>query len=585
MSDVVTRAARAPDPGFRREEVVGAPRALLHRLFEAHARRAPRAPAVRHRGRELAYGEVDAAANRLARRLRALGVRPEDRVGVAVERSPELVVALLGILKAGAAYVPLDPEYPEERLAYMLADAGVSALVVSGGVPPALSAHRGAVVSLEGDRAALEALPSGAPDVDVDAEGLAYIVYTSGSTGRPKGVALPHRAMARLVAGESDLVLAPGDRAGQTATLSFDAAAWEIWAALAGGACLVVLDREETLSPPALARRVGEEGVTVLFLTTALFNQVAAYAPETFRGLRMALFGGEAADPEAARRVLERGRPGRLLHMYGPAESATYATGHAVEAVPPGAATVPIGRAVPWTRVFVLDDSLRPVAEGGEGEVYVGGEGLARGYFGRPALTAGRFVPDAVSGEAGARLYRTGDVVRVLPGGVLAFAGRVDDQVKVRGFRIEPGEVTAALAAHPALSRAFVAAREDAPGERRLVAYVVPRAEAPSSDELRAFLARTLPPHMLPSAFVALEALPLTPNGKVDRRALPAPPSDRSAFANEYVAPRTETERAVARIWAEVLGFGEVGAEDGFFALGGHSLAATQVVSRVRETL
>jgi acyl-coenzyme A synthetase/AMP-(fatty) acid ligase/acyl carrier protein len=331
---------------------------------------------------------------------------------------------------------------------------------------------------------------------------------------------------------------------------------------------------------------VRAEGLTAVFLTTALFNAVAHAAPDAFAPLETLLFGGEAADPQAVRRVLAAGPPRRLLHMYGPAECATFATWHRVASVAPGAATVPIGRAVAGTTTHVLDGALRPVAGGAEGELYLGGDGLAHGYVGRPALTAERFVPDPFSAGPGARLYRTGDLVRADAAGDLEFAGRTDAQVKLRGWRVEPGEIEAVLAAHPEVAQALVLPREDAPGEKRLAAYVVPRHGARPDAELaaalHAWLRERLPEALVPAAVVPLAAFPLTPNGKVDRAALPAP---GSVARSEGVAPRTETEAALAAVWAEVLRVERVYADDDFFALGGQSLLAAQVAARLRERL
>ena len=557
----------------------------VHELFERRAREAPDAVAIVDGERSMTYAELDAAANRLARRLRAAGLPPEGRVGVAMERSAGLIVAWLAALKAGGAYVPMDAAYPAERLAFMAQDAGVSVLVVADCVPESLSAFAGPVVSLERDRAEIESLSADPlDDVAVFPDSLAYVVYTSGSTGTPKGVAIPHRGVARMAYAGDYAPLAADDRVAHLASVSFDAAAWEVWAPLLAGARVVVIGRDDALSPPALAARIRDEGVTALFLTTALFHQVAEEAPHAFTGLRHLLTGGETLDPSAARRALEAGAPRRLLNMYGPAESTTYATWHAVGRVEPDAPSVPIGRAVAATRLYVLDAHLRPVPVGVAGELFIGGAGLARGYLGKPELTAERFVADPFSGHPGARLYRTGDRVRWREGGALEFLGRVDQQVKVRGFRVEPGEIETALRAHPAVADAAVALREDRPGDRYLAAYVVGAEGAePDTAALRAWLAARLPAYMVPGAIVPLAALPQTPGGKLDRRALPAPHA--AGGEDGYVPPATETEEAVAAIWREVLGAERVGARDNFFDLGGHSLRATRIVSRVEAAL
>ncbi|HVG43810.1 MAG TPA: amino acid adenylation domain-containing protein, partial [Longimicrobium sp.] len=512
--------------------------------------------------------------------LRAAGVGVESRVGLALERSPELVVAMLAVLKAGGAYVPLDPSYPAPRLAFMLKDAGVAALVVGDAVPEALAGFGCPVVALsavsgDGD----DAISPTSDDV-VSPDNLAYVVYTSGSTGKPKGVGIPHRAVVRLVRNSAYHPFAADERIAQLSNASFDAITFEVWGALLNGGCVVLLDRDTALEPAALTAALREERITTVFLTTALFNQVAREAPDGFAPLRHLLFGGEASDPAAVRAVLEAGGPGRLLHVYGPSESTTYATWHPVAVVPDEAATVPIGLPLGNTTAYVLDPALRPCGLGETGELYLGGDGLARGYLGRPGMTAERFVPDFLGGAPGARLYRTGDRVRRREGGALEFLARADQQAKVRGFRIEPGEVEAALREHPDVRDCTVAVRGDG-GEKRLVAWVVPsNGSPPSAATLRDALGRRLPDYMVPTAFVALDAIPLTPNGKVDRAALPAP---EAPDADDSAAPRTTAEELLAGIWGAVLGVERVGIDDDFFLLGGHSLLATQVVSRIRQ--
>ncbi len=598
-----------------------APRRSVHELFAEQAARTPDAPAVAFGPDVLSYAELDRRSRALAAALRARGVGPESRVGLCAERSAAMVVAMLAVLRAGGAYVPLDPRYPAARLAYVLADAGVRVLLTDGTAADRLADFRGEVVALDtrlppapspargekehdddtsegedrqhGDpppqeRGRVAALrpPGGghsadASEVSIGPDALACVVYTSGSTGAPKGVAVPHRGVVRLVRGADFVRLGPGDRVAQLSNPAFDAATWEVWGALLNGGCVVGIDRDTSLDPRRLADALRGGGVTALFLTTALFNQAVREAPDAFAGVRHVLFGGEAADPAAVRACLAGGAPERLLHVYGPTENTTFSTWHVVEQVAEGAQTVPIGRAVAGSTAYVLDGALEPAPEGWPGELYLGGQGLARGYLDRPDATAGRFVPDPFAGEPGTRMYRTGDRARWSPAGAIEFIGRTDQQVKIRGFRIEPGEVEAALLEHPALADAVVAVREDAPGERRLVAYVVPREGSPvDAEALREGLRRKLPDYMVPGALVVLEALPLTATGKTDRAALPAPYP--AGAAREFVAPRTPVEEMLAGIWAEVLGVVRVGAEDDFFDLGGHSLLATRVASRVR---
>ncbi|HYR06596.1 MAG TPA: amino acid adenylation domain-containing protein [Longimicrobium sp.] len=552
--------------------------ASIHPLFAEQAARTPGAVAAVFGDASLTYGELDARANRLANHLAALGVGRESRVGMCLERGVEMVVASLAILKAGGAYVPLDPDYPRERLAFMLADSGVRVLLTQESLRAALPVDDGvAVVSVDGDRARIAAAPAEDPCVATGPRDLAYVIYTSGSTGTPKGVAVEHRSVVRLVRDTDYVSLGAADRIAQASNVSFDAATFEIWGALLNGGAMVGIDKDVALSPRGLADALRAHGITTLFLTTALFNAIAREVPDAFAPLTNLLFGGELVDPAAVRRVLDAGAPRRLLHVYGPTENTTFSSWHLVDAVEAGAHTVPIGRTLAHSTLRVLDASLHPAPVGVPGELYVGGDGVARGYLGRPALTADRFVPDPFDAAGGARMYRTGDRVRWTAEGAIEYLARLDGQVKVRGFRIEIGEIEATLRRHPGVADCTVVARTDAAGAWQVVAYVVGDADAES---LRAHLRRTLPDHMVPGAFVAMDALPLTPNGKVDRRALPAP--DFAAAEDRYVAPRTPTEEVLAAIWAEVLRVERVGRHDGFFELGGHSLLVTRVISRVR---
>ncbi len=558
----------------------------IHELFAAQARRAPQAAAVVAAAGAITYGELDARAAVLAGRLRAAGVGPEALVGLCVERSIGMVVAMLAILKAGGAYVPLDPSYPAERLAFLLADSGVRVLLAQPDLAAMLPAGAAAVLLLDGEGSA--AGPSGAgpvPDGESGGDSLAYVIYTSGSTGRPKGVAVSHRAVLRLVLGADYVRLGPGDRVAQAANASFDAVTFEVWGPLLNGGSLAILPQDVVLSPAGLAAAIREQGLGAMFLTTALFNQVAREAPGAFAPLDHLLFGGEAVDPAAVRAVLREGPPRRLLHVYGPTESTTFSTWFEVGQVAPDALTVPIGKPLANTRAYVLDAGFRPVPAGVHGSLYLGGDGLARGYLNQPALTAERFVPDPFGGEEGGepggRLYATGDLVRHRAEGAIEFLGRADQQVKIRGFRIEPGEIEAVLATHPGVGEAAVLAREEA-GGKRLVAYVATGGTALAEGELREYLKSKLPDYMIPSAFVPLEALPLTPNGKVDRKQL-AEIDVASGAAAVYVPPRTVVEETLAGVWAELLGVPQVGIRDDFFLLGGHSLLGIQALSRVRR--
>ncbi|MFI2612906.1 amino acid adenylation domain-containing protein, partial [Kitasatospora sp. NPDC018616] len=548
-------------------------------LFADRVAAAPAAVAVGAAGVELDYAELDARSNALAAELRGLGAGPGTVVAVALERSAELPVALLGVLKSGAAYMPLDPSYPADRQAFMLADSAAAALVTAAHLTADLPAWDGPAVLLDAT-APYErtAPPAGHPAP----EELAYMMYTSGSTGTPKATAVPHRAIVRLVGGTEYLGLAADDVVAHAASVSFDGATVEVWGALLNGARLQVLDRDTVLDPHALTAEVRRRGVTALVLTTSLFNHVVRTVPHALAGLRTVVFGGEAADAATVRAVLREGAPGRLLHGYGPTENTTFSSVHVVTALAEDAATVPIGRPIDNSHLYVVDSGLRLVPRGVPGELCVGGAGLAHGYRGRPGLTADRFVPDPF-GAPGARMYRTGDVVRWLPDGTLDFVGRADHQVKLRGYRIELGEIEAALLTHPAVANAAVVLREDAPGDRRLAAYVVPAGqERPEPAALREHLLLSLPDYMAPAAYVALERVPLTANGKLDVRALPAPDAGAFASAGPGLAPRTPDEARIAAVWAEVLGLAAVGVEDSFFDLGGDSIRAVTLVGALK---
>ncbi|HYO55908.1 amino acid adenylation domain-containing protein, partial [Archangium sp.] len=555
----------------------------LSELFEEQVRRTPRAVAVEYGEQRLTYEELNRRANQLAHHLRGVGVGPEVRVGLCVERSLELVVSLLGILKAGGVYVPLDASYPKERLEWMKSEACLAVLVAQEKLVEAVGMEEGKpVVRVDTQWEELIASqPEGNPKPVSSGGNLAYVMFTSGSTGKPKGVGVPHRAVARLVLGTNYAHFGPEEVLLQLAPIAFDASTLEIWGALLHGAKVVVYPVGMP-SLEELGRILVDSGVTMLFLTTALFEQMQAHQPEALGKVRQLMAGGEVMLVGRARERLASG--GAFSNVYGPTENTTFSTHYRMEKVEQVGATVSIGRPITNTTAYVLDEQMQPVPVGVPGELYVGGEGLAVGYVGRPELTAEKFVPHPFSGRPGERLYRTGDVVRYLPGGDLEFIGRRDAQVKIRGFRIELGEIEVALAQHPAVSTASVIVREDVPGSKRLVAYVVaePGQEA-EAGELRTFLKERLPEYMVPAAFVSMEALPLTPNGKVDRRALPAPVLEGDGRREGFVEPRTEVERKLAEVWASVLKQPRIGVHDNFFELGGDSILSMQIVARAHQ--
>jgi amino acid adenylation domain-containing protein len=544
---------------------------LVHELVAAQAARTPEAAAVRFRGEALGYAELDRRANRLAHHLRALGVGPETRVGVCLERTPELVVALLGVLRAGGAYLPLDPAYPAERLALMLEDAGARVVVTQAELAPRLPSGV-AAVAVDADRAAIAARPDTATESGAGPENLSHVIYTSGSTGRPKGVMIRHASVVVLLHWLRGFV-SDEERASAlfSTSVSFDVSVAELFGTLAWGGTLVMVDNALELAA------AGEPVVHASMVPTAAAELLRAGGiPASVRTLAL---GGEALPADLARALYRLPHVERVLNLYGPTEDTVYSTFSVVER---DADRVLIGRPLPGTRAYVLDAELRPSPVGVAGELYLAGDGLARGYLGRPELTAERFVPDPL-GEPGTRMYRVLDRARRTADGGLEYLGRADFQVKVRGFRVEPGEIEAALRTHPAVREAVAMARPGADGEPRLVAWTVAAegAEPPAAAELRRHLRERLPEHMVPAFFVALDGLPLTASGKLDRRALPAP--EGTLDAREHVAPRTPVEELLAEIIGGVLGRAEVGVHDDFFEMGGHSLLATRVISRVRK--
>jgi amino acid adenylation domain-containing protein len=554
------------------------PASTVHALFERQARETPDATALVFGETSLSYGELNARANRLARHLQTLGVGADVPVAISVDRSPEMVIGLLAVLKAGGAYLPVDPAYPKDRRAYMLEDSGATVLLTTSKLAADLPEHSARIVLLD----ELSEVGASADDsdlsMDVDPASLAYIIYTSGSTGRPKGVMVPHDAVANLARAQIEAFgISAESRVLQFASFSFDAAVSEVLTALLAGATLVLAPQDALMPGDPLVGTLREMNVTVATLPPSVLTAM----PETdFPHLRTLVSAGEACSADLARRWSE-GR--RFLNAYGPTETTVCAT---IAADENGERRPPIGKPIANVRVYVLDAAGEPSPIGVSGEICVGGAGVSRGYLRRAGLTAEKFVPDPFSAELGGRLYRTGDRGRWLPDGTVEYLGRVDEQVKVRGFRIEPGEIESVLRAHPAVADAAVIARTVGAGDLRLAAYVVPAsAEADVSPAaLRAHAAERLPDYMVPAYFVALPALPLTPNGKVDRRALPAPDASDNAAA-QFVAAEGDVEEAIATVWREVLQVERVGVNDNFFELGGHSLLLAQVQAKLKDRL
>jgi amino acid adenylation domain-containing protein len=567
----------------------------IQQLFEQQVERTPDNVAVVFEDRQLTYDQLNARANQLAYYLRTLGVGPEVLVGICLERSLEMVIGLLAILKAGGAYVPLDPAYPKERLAAMLEDTQAPVLLTQQRLMAELIEDNGdsrssslnsrihvVCLDTEWEAIAQESEENGVGSAT--ARNAAYVIYTSGSTGQPKGVMIEHRGLSNTLKWLTDILeLSAKDRCLLKTPLTFDAAGREIFPTLLAGGSLVIAEANGHRDCRYLAEIIRNQRISILHSVPSLLRllmEEPALAGAV--ALRAVMCGGEALPPQVVMRF-QRRSGATLYNVYGPTEAIIDSTYWLCEGV--GAhSTIAIGRPIPNARMYILDEALRPLPLGVPGNLYIGGVSLARGYLNRPELTAEKFVPNPFSEEPGARLYKTGDLARYLPDGNIEFLGRADYQVKIRGFRIELGEIEAALDQHPAVREAVVLTREDTPGEKRLVAYVVAERESrAAANDLRSFLKEKLPEHMVPALFVLLDALPLTPNGKVDRRALPAPDRTRPELEKAFVAPRTPTEELLSEIWAQVLDIERVGIHDNFFDLGGHSLLATQIVSRIRE--
>ncbi len=595
--------------------------ACIHELFESQAQKMPQATALVFGQQRITYGELNQRANQLAHRLRKHGVPPDTLIGLCLDRSPEMIVAMLAILKAGGAYVPLDRNYPKERLEFMLNDAGVRMLITTGrtvgrAFQPAGSrdfrvpcfstsasttgdwkvAGTGRLESLTCKQAfpilyldqesELESESRDNPHIATTAENLAYVLYTSGSTGTPKGAAIRHRGVVRLVRNPNYVTFSPDDIFLQLAPISFDASTFEIWGALLNGATLVI-HPPEVPSLEELGRNIQAHGITTLWLTAGLFHQMVDHQLANLKSVRQLLAGGDVLSvPHVLKAVREL--PGcQLINGYGPTENTTFTCCYRVPSNWAGGRSVPIGRPISNTRVFVLDENLAPVPVGVPGELFIGGDGLAREYLNRPELNREKFLTISFDpSRPNETLYRTGDRVRWLSDGNLEFLGRKDQQVKIRGFRVELGEIEAALKQHPAIREAAVIVRESQTKDRQLAAYVTLQNAADfDAPSLREFLSAKLPGYMVPAHFVSMTALPLTPNGKLDPRALPAPEIETNQADAAVTAPRNVTEETLCQIWSEVLGRNSFGIHDNFFQLGGHSLLITQMISRIARAL
>ncbi|MDZ8137490.1 MAG: non-ribosomal peptide synthetase [Nostoc sp. DedQUE04] len=559
--------------------------ASIHQLFEAQVEKTPDAIALIFNNQHLTYRDLNNRANQLARHLRSLGVGTEILVGICIERSLEMVVALLAILKAGGAYVPLDPGYPQERLAFMLSDTQVSVLLTQKELVTKLPTYTAFVICLDADWNTIAQNSKDNLSTSVTADNLAYVMYTSGSTGTPKGVSVIHRGVVRLVKETNYAQLTPEEVILQLAPISFDASTFEIWGCLLNGGRLVIYP-PNTPSLEELGQIIQQYQVTTLWLTAGLFHLIVDEKIDALKSLRQLLAGGDVLSVPHVQKFLQTVDNCQLINGYGPTENTTFTCCHPITAPLQPDVSIPIGRPIANTQVYILDKNLQLVSIGEAGELYIGGDGLARGYLNRPDLTAEKFIFHSFDSDLATRLYKTGDLARYLPDGNIEFLGRIDNQVKIRGFRIELGEIEREIAQHPDVREIVVLARQDEAGEKQLTAYIVPHYNSGyTHNKLRGFLQQRLPNYMVPSAFVMLESLPLTANGKVDRHKLPAPSRERPQLEQAYIAPQTDLERLLAGILSELLKIDRVGIDDNFFDLGATSISILQVAARIKQEL
>lgn len=559
--------------------------ASIHQLFEAQVEKTPDAVALIFNNQHLTYRDLNNRANQLAKHLQSLGVGTEILVGICIERSLEMVVALLAILKAGGAYVPLDPGYPQERLAFMLSDTQVSVLLTQKELVTKLPTHIALVICLDTDWNTIAQNKKDNLSTSVTADNLAYVMYTSGSTGTPKGVSVIHRGVVRLVKETNYAQLTPEEVILQLAPISFDASTFEIWGCLLNGGRLVIYP-PNTPSLEELGQIIQQYQITTLWLTAGLFHLIVDEKIDALKSLHQLLAGGDVLSVPHVQKFLQTVENCQLINGYGPTENTTFTCCHPITAPLQPDVSIPIGRPIANTQVYILDQNLQSVSIGEAGELYIGGDGLARGYLKRPDLTTEKFITHSFDNNLATRLYKTGDLARYLPDGNIEFLGRIDNQVKIRGFRIELGEIEREIAQHPNVREIVVLARQDEVGEKQLTAYIVPHYNSGyTHNKLRSFLQQRLPNYMVPSAFMMLESLPLTANGKVDRHKLPVPSRERPQLEQAYIAPQSDLERLLAGILSELLKIDRVGIDDNFFDLGATSISILQVAARIKQEL
>lgn len=553
----------------------------VHHLIAAQATAAPDAIAIVAGDKALNYGELNRRANQLAHLLRSLGIRAETPVALFLERSHESIVAALAVLKAGGTYVPLDPDYPPARISMLLEDSGASVVLTHSAVAKKIPAGSWRTIVVDADAADISGHPCVEPSAQITSDDLAYIIFTSGSTGRPKGVQITHANLMNLVRWHNHAFsVMASDRATLQASPGFDAAVWELWPYLATGASVYIVDEAIRTAPDRLRDWMVAKAITVTFLPTAIAECMCNLSWPSQTALRVMLTGADTL-----RRFPPPGLPFALVNNYGPTECTVVATSGTIH--PNGESDAPpsIGRPIQGIEIHIVDEQLKAVPDGTAGELLIGGAGVGRGYLNLPELTAQKFVADPFSSTPGARLYRSGDLARILPDGQIAFMGRTDEQMKIRGYRIEPGDIAAVLGRHPAIRSSVVTTYSVDSGEKRLVAYIVPESNVRLNvAELRKFLGDCLPDYMVPSTFVKLASLPTSAHGKVDRAALPMPAAENALDDEPFEAPQSETEQWLASFLTGLLGVGPVSRDDNFFTLGGHSLMGAQLIARIHQT-
>ncbi len=553
----------------------------IHQLFEEQVIKTSNNIAVVFEEEKLTYQQLNEQANQLAHYLQKLGVKKYSSIGIFLERSPKIIISMLAILKLGCVYIPLDGNYPQERLEFMLEDADINLVITEANLEHQLSECQGNIVNLDITYQAIINESKLNLGHQLNAENLAYIIYTSGSTGKPKGVKIKHKSVTRLVLNCNYVSINSNDKIAQIANTSFDVATFEIWGALLNGANLVIFSQDKLLELDLFVEQLKEQKIDTIFITTALFNQIANLYPQSLQTLKNVLFGGEKSPKIWIEKILKKGKPEKLIHVYGPTENTTFSTSYDVNVQEiDNNHDLPIGKPINNTQVYILDSDLQAIPIGVTGEIYLAGEGIAEGYLNRSELTAEKFI-DNPFGKG--KLYKTGDLARYLPDGNIEFIGRIDEQVKIRGFRLELGEVENNLLQHPNIEEVLIIINQKEQ-EKQLIAYIVPSQEkVPTKEEIKQFLKQKLPEYMIPNIYIPLEAFPLTPNGKIDKKALPLPERQHS-IENEFISPQTATEKKLAKIWQKILWKDEeIGINDNFFDLGGHSLLSVRLVAQIEQ--